>query len=101
MDRNCTIYYDDVRVPKRYRAAGPGDDAKLLHQNLAIGSIASAAMSVGTAQNILEIAIDYASNTIVAGKPIKEHSVNACAFADNGYRYRDCQNLYIECGRYA
>ncbi len=82
VDRNCTIYYDDVRVPKRYRAAGPGDDAKLLHQNLAIGSIASAAMSVGTAQNILEIAIDYASNRIVAGKPIKEHSVNACAFAD-------------------
>ena len=81
-DRNCTIYYDDVRVPKRYRAAGPGDDAKLLHQNLTIGSISSAAMSIGTAQNILEIVTEYTSNRIVAGKPIKEHSVNACALAD-------------------
>jgi len=81
-DRNCTIYYDDVKVPKRYRAAGPGDDAKLLHQNLVIGSIGSAAMSVGTAQNILEIVTDFSSKRIVAGKPIKEHSVNACALAD-------------------
>jgi len=81
-DRNCTIYYDNVRVPKRYRAAGPGDDAKLLHQNLTLGSIGSAAMSVGTAQNILEIVTDYATNRVVAGKPIKEHSVNACTLAD-------------------
>lgn len=81
-DRNCTIYYDDVRVPKSYRAAGPGDDAKLLHQNLVIGSVGSAAMSVGTSQNILEIVTEYATKRVVAGKPIKEHSVNACALAD-------------------
>lgn len=81
-DRNCTIYYDDVRVPKSYRAAGPGDDAKLLHQNLVIGSVGSAAMSLGTSQNILEIVTEYATKRVVAGKPIKEHSVNACALAD-------------------
>jgi alkylation response protein AidB-like acyl-CoA dehydrogenase len=81
-DRNCTIYYDDVRVPKRYRAAGPGDDANLLHQNLVIGSVGSAAMSLGTSQNILEIVTDYSTKRIVAGKPIKEHSVNACTLAD-------------------
>jgi len=81
-DRNCTIFYDDVRVPRRYRAAGPGDDAKLLHQNLAAGSVGSAPMSLGTAQNILEIVTDYTGNRVVAGKPIKEHSVNACALAD-------------------
>jgi len=81
-DRNCTIFYDDVRVPRRYRAAGPGDDARLLHQNLAVGSVVSAIMSVGTAQNIFEIVTDYATNRMVAGKPIKEHSVNACALSD-------------------
>ena len=81
-DRNCTIYYDDVRVPKRYRAAGPGDDALLLHQNLVVGCIGSAAISVGTAQNIMEIVTEYATKRVVAGKPIKEHSVNACALAD-------------------
>jgi alkylation response protein AidB-like acyl-CoA dehydrogenase len=82
VDRNCTIFYDDVRVPRRYRAAGPGDDAKLLHQNLVLGSVGSAIMSVGTAQNILEIVTDYTTKRVVAGKPIKEHSVNACALAD-------------------
>jgi len=81
-DRNCSIFYDDVRVPKRYRAAGPGDDANLLHQNLAVGSVGSAIMSVGTAQNIFEIVTDYTTKRVVAGKPIKEHSVNACALAD-------------------
>ena len=81
-ERNCTIYYDDVRVPKSHRAAGPGDDARLLHQNLVIGSITSAAMSVGTSQNVLEIVIEYATKRVVGGKPIKEHSVDACALAD-------------------
>jgi len=69
-------------VPRRYRAAGPGDDANLLHQNLVLGSVGSAAMSVGSAQNILEIVTDYTTKRVVAGKPIKEHSVNACALAD-------------------
>jgi alkylation response protein AidB-like acyl-CoA dehydrogenase len=82
VDRNCTIFYDDVRVPRRYRAAGPRDDANLLHQNLVAGSVGSAAMSVGTAQSILEIVTDYSTKRVVAGKPIKEHSVNACALAD-------------------
>jgi len=81
-DRNCTIFYDNVRVPRRYRAAGPGDDANLLHQNLVVGSVGSAAISLGTAQNILELVTDYTTNRVVAGKPIKEHSVNACALAD-------------------
>lgn len=81
-DRNCSIFYDNVRVPIRYRAAGPGDDANLLHQNLVLGSIASAAMSVGTAQNIFEIVTDYTTKRVAGGKPIKEHSVNACTLAD-------------------
>jgi len=70
VDRNCTIFYDDVRVPRRYRAAGPRDDANLLHQNLVAGSVGSAALSVGTAQSILEIVTDYTTKRVVAGKPI-------------------------------
>lgn len=81
-DRNSTIYFDNARVPIHYRAAGPGDDANLLHQNLVLGSVGSAAMSIGTAQNIFELVTRYTSERIVAGKPIKEHSVNACALAD-------------------
>lgn len=81
-DRNCTIHYDDVRVPKRYRVAGPGDDAKLLRQMLVAGDMGSAAFCLGAAQNTFEIVSEYASDRIVAGKPIKEHSVNASILAD-------------------
>lgn len=81
-DRNCTIFYDDVRVPKEYRVCGPGDDANILHQNLVLGSIGSAAISVGAAQNTFELVEKYASSRVVAGKPIKEHSINAGILAD-------------------
>ncbi len=49
-DRNCDIYFDNVRVPRQYRAAGPGDDARLMKRNLTVGRVASAAMAVGNAR---------------------------------------------------
>lgn len=81
-DRNCAIYYDNVRVPKEYRAAGPGRDAELLHQNLVIGRICSAAMALGNAQRTFEEVVEYAGTRIVGGKPIREHSINAGILAD-------------------
>jgi alkylation response protein AidB-like acyl-CoA dehydrogenase len=81
-DRNCAIYLDDVRVPKGFRAAGPGEDARLFHQNLVIGRLGSAAMSVGNAQGIFETVLDFTSERVVAGRPIREHSVAACMLAD-------------------
>ena len=81
-DRNCSIYFDNVRVPKRYRVAGSGDDAKLLRQMIVAGNIGSAAISIGPAQNTFEIVTKYATDRIVAGKPIKEHSINAGILAD-------------------
>jgi alkylation response protein AidB-like acyl-CoA dehydrogenase len=81
-DRNCTIYYDNVRVPKRYRIAGPGDDANLLREMVVTGNIGSAALSIGAAQNTFEIVTKYASERVVAGKPIKEHSISAVMLAD-------------------
>jgi len=81
-DRNCSIYYDNVRVPKKYRVAGPGDDAKIFRQQLVAGNIGSAGVSIGPAQNTFEIVTKYASDRVVAGKPIKEHSINAGILAD-------------------
>lgn len=81
-DRNCTIHFDNVRVPKRYRVAGPGDDANLLREMIITGNIGSAGISIGPAQNTFEIVTKYASEKVVAGKPIKEHSINAGILAD-------------------
>jgi butyryl-CoA dehydrogenase len=81
-DRNCSIYFDNVRVPKRYRVAGPGDDAKLLRQMIVAGNIGSAAISIGSAQNTFEIVTKYATDRVAGGKPIKEHSITAKMLAD-------------------
>lgn len=81
-DRNCTIYFDNVRVPAKYRVAGPGDDAKLFRQNIVIGNIGSAAISIGSAQNVFEIVTKYTTDRVAGGKPIKEHSVTAKILAD-------------------
>jgi butyryl-CoA dehydrogenase len=81
-DRNCTIYFDNVRVPKRYRVAGPGDDAKLFRQLLVVGNLGSAGISVGPAQNTFEVVTKYATERVAAGKPIKEHSITAVMLAD-------------------
>lgn len=81
-DRNCSIYFDNVRVPKRYRVAGPGDDAKLLRQQIVVGNLGSAAQSIGPAQNTFEIVTKYASERVAGGKPIKEHSITAVMLAD-------------------
>jgi len=81
-DRNCSIYFDNVRVPKRYRVAGPGDDAKLFRQLLVAGNIGSAGISIGPAQNTFEIVTNYATERVAAGKPIKEHSITAVMLAD-------------------
>ena len=32
--KNCVIYLDDVKVPKEFRAAGPGKDAELLRDQI-------------------------------------------------------------------
>ena len=81
-DRNCSIYFDNVRVPQRYRIAGPGDDAKLFRQTLVVGNLGSAGISVGTAQNTFEIVTKYTTERVAGGKPIKEHSVTAVMLAD-------------------
>jgi len=71
-----------VRVPKRYRIAGPGDDAKLFRQLLVAGNIGSAGISMGPAQNTFEIVTKYATERVAGGKPIKEHSITAVMLAD-------------------
>ena len=83
-DRNTTTYLDNVRVPKGFRVAGPGKDAKYFHANLTIGRLASAAMSTGNAQGAFETVLDFTGNRVVgkSGKPIRNHSICAGMLAD-------------------
>jgi alkylation response protein AidB-like acyl-CoA dehydrogenase len=81
-DRNCATFIENVRVPKEYRAAGPGKDAELFHKNLIIGRILSGAMAVGNAQGAFETVLKYTGERIVADKPIRQHSICAGMLAD-------------------
>ncbi len=94
-DRNCDIYLDNVRVPKENRAAGPGEDARLLHINLTIGRIASGALAVGAAQGAFETVLEYTGNRVVAGKPIREHSICAGMLADMAVGIETARTYYL------
>lgn len=98
-DRNCTIYFDDVRVPKRYRVAGPGDDAKLFRQLIVAGNLGSSGISIGPAQNTFEIVTKYASDRLVAGKPMKEHSVTAVMLADMAIQIETARTFALSVAR--
>ena len=95
-DRNCAIYLDNVRVPEEFRAAGPGEDARLFHQNLIVGRLGSAAMSVGNAQAIFELVLDFTGERAVAGRPIREHSVAACMLADIAVGIETARAFYLQ-----
>lgn len=76
------IRFEDVRVPLSWRAAGPGEDAEILLDNLAFSRLLAAASCVGIAQGAFEEVLDFTSERPAAGKPIRQHSVCACILAD-------------------
>jgi alkylation response protein AidB-like acyl-CoA dehydrogenase len=94
-DRNCDIYLDNVRVPRENRAAGSGEDARLLQINLTLGRIGSGAMAVGAAQGAFETVLGYTKNRIVAGKPIREHSICAGMLADMAIGIETARTYYL------
>jgi alkylation response protein AidB-like acyl-CoA dehydrogenase len=81
-DYNGDIWFDNVRVPKKYRAHGPGDDAKYFREILAYGAACGAAFALGPMKNTYEIVKKWASERVVAGKLLKEHSINAAVLAE-------------------
>ena len=76
-DMNSDIWFDHVRVPKRYRMHGPGDDLKYFLRTISLGNIACTAMCVGIMKNVYEIIKKWTSERVVAGKSLKEHSICA------------------------
>jgi alkylation response protein AidB-like acyl-CoA dehydrogenase len=76
-DMNTDIWFDHVRVPKRYRLHGPGDDLKYWRRAITMGNIGSTAMCVGIMKNVYEIIKRWTSERVIAGKPLKEHSLVA------------------------
>ncbi len=76
-DMNTDVWFDNVRVPKRYRLHGPGDDLKYWRRAISMGNIGSAAMCVGIMKAVYEIIKKWTTERVIAGKPLKEHSLVA------------------------
>ncbi len=81
-DKNSDIWFENVRVPKKYRAWGAGDDAKYFREVINWGSMSSAAFCVGAMMNTYEILKEYCSNKIFRGKPLKENTAVAAVLSD-------------------
>lgn len=94
-DRNCSMYLDNVRVPKSFRTAGPGKDAELFHNNVIAARILTGALAVGNAQGAFETVLKYTGERIVANKPIRQHSICAGMLADMAIGIETARNYYI------
>ncbi len=78
IDTNGDIWFDNVRVPKEYRAQqDPEDDLKSIIANITIGRLTSAAFPLGIMKRAFEVLRDYVDNREIAGKPMKEHGAIA------------------------
>jgi alkylation response protein AidB-like acyl-CoA dehydrogenase len=94
-DVNAAIYFDDVRVPKSYRAGEPGLDWKLFRNNISWGRLTSAPMTLGNAQAVLEIIIDYTATRSYGGKPVRNHSLQAAMIADMAIGIESARAFYL------
>jgi len=82
-DVNASIYLDDVRVPKEYRASmEPGKDHESFRNFLAWGRLSSAAFAVGAAQGALDIALEFTGQRYYDGKQVRQHGLQAAMLAD-------------------
>lgn len=90
---NGSVFYDNVRVPKEFRLAGPGDDARFYHATVASSQLSSATMSLGIAQAAFDIALEYTKDRLSGGKPVREWSMAAGILADMAIRVETTRAL--------
>jgi butyryl-CoA dehydrogenase len=69
----CQIALDSVRVPESNRLGEEGEGYRIALSNLQGGRIGIAAQAVGIARAACEVALAYARERAVFGKPIIEH----------------------------
>jgi len=83
-DDNCELWYDNVRLPKRYMLdTEPGMGANLIKGYvIGLGRLAGAARLTGLSEAVLEIVLDWTGNRDIAGVPIRERSYFASILAE-------------------
>ena len=78
-DENVDIWYDNVRIPARYRIdTQPGEGGKIIRGFvIGLGRLAGAARLTGLSQAVLEIVLDWTKERFIGGQPVRERSMFA------------------------
>lgn len=79
---NASVYYDNVRVPKEYRLAGPGMDANICNFATAGAGWHSTSIALGIAERAFEMVMEYTGTRMGGFKPVRQHSMVAGILAD-------------------
>ncbi|HEU4534641.1 MAG TPA: acyl-CoA dehydrogenase family protein, partial [Polyangiaceae bacterium] len=80
--QSCTVYLENVRVPKEMVLGGPGDGFKIAMNTLDGGRIGIAAQAIGIARAAYEEALAYSAERKTFGKPIRDHQAIQFMLAD-------------------
>jgi butyryl-CoA dehydrogenase len=80
-DRNCAIYFDNVRIPEQW-TIGPGEIAAELFKAQISGGAADGAMAAGVVQGAFEEVLKFTGQRVSGGKLINQHSIAAGIIAD-------------------
>jgi len=81
-DVNTEIYLENVRVPKRYRVSGPGEDAKITHDIIGIARGSGVSNALGVSQACFETVLEWTKNREIAGKPVRNRSLHAATLGE-------------------
>lgn len=94
-DDNVDIYFDNVRVPKRYRIdTEPGQGADIVKGYvIGLGRLAGAARLTGLSQAVLEIVLDSTKHREIVGVPQRERSLFAMYLGEM-LRYLELSRQY-------
>lgn len=99
-DENCELYYDDVRVPKRYvlDLDKPGLGGKIIKGYcIGAGRLAVASRLVGISEAVLRIALDWTGSREIAGVPVRERSLFASILAEMAKRIEVARSYVLMC----
>ena len=79
---SCTLFFEDVVLPERFRLGGEGEGFKVAMQTLDGGRIGIAGQALGIAQAAYEEAVAYAKERKAFGQPITQFQAIQFMLAD-------------------
>lgn len=94
-DRNCEVWFENVRIPDELRTGG----VEIMRSRLSTGRLSLAARCVGAAQAAFEIALDFMKERQIAGRPVREHSLFAAQLGEIAAEIEASRSYYLYVAR--